>query len=158
MYSTQHHHAHICSLMGDNMMNLESEIIGIALDGVGYGPDGTIWGGEIIRSSYHEYKRLGHLKLQPMIGGDASSYNIKKMLLGILSTIDNKEIYDSPIITKKFSNMEKNITSKQIKNNFNIIYTSSMGRILDSISCLFDICNIRTYDGEPSMKLESYIY
>lgn len=146
-------------------MNLESEIIGIAIDGVGYGDDNTIWGGEILHCDYIKYKRLACLKQQPMIGGDLASYYPKKMLFGILSTIKKDTILD--IINKKLINLdlyndEKNIAEQkiifdQVTKNTNIIKTSSMGRVLDSIAALFSICDERTYEGEPAMKLESYL-
>ncbi len=68
LVEVQHHHAHIASCMYDN--GLSGEVIGAAFDGTGYGPDGAIWGGEFIISSFKRFKRAGHLKYLPMAGGD----------------------------------------------------------------------------------------
>src|SRR5674536_369232 len=54
----QHHHAHMLALMADNSLPQDSRMLGIALDGVGYGTDGTVWGGELFELSYFGYERL----------------------------------------------------------------------------------------------------
>lgn len=158
----QHHHAHICSLMADNKMPLNSEIIGIALDGAGYGTDNTMWGGEIMHCTYNNYTRLAHLKQQPMVGGDKASNFPKRMLLGILATTKNKSEYDKKVeslflCNNEHDKIEKDIIYTQVQKKINIMYTTSMGRILDSLSALFSICDKRTYDGEPAIKFESYL-
>ncbi|MCD4821767.1 MAG: hypothetical protein K8R11_06820, partial [Methanococcoides sp.] len=71
--SVQHHHAHIVSLMVDNLLPVDSRIIGIVLDGAGYGENGTIWGGEILEATYSGYERAAHLMEQPMPGGDIAA-------------------------------------------------------------------------------------
>ena len=60
LYKCQHHHAHAVSLMVDNNLSLEEEIVSIVADGVGYGDDGNIWGGEILHTNYTDYERIGH--------------------------------------------------------------------------------------------------
>ena len=144
--------------MADNKIDLNTEIIGIAIDGVGYGDDGTIWGGEILQCDYNNYKRIAHLKPQPIISNDSFSYNPNRMLCGILSTSKNEKIIDDLYeINNNLNYKEINLISNLIKNKFNITYTSSMGRIYDALSSLFSICNKRTYEGEPAMKFESYL-
>ena len=63
----QHHHAHVVSAMAEN--GLEGEVIGVAMDGTGFGNDGTIWGGEFLKADLKDFKRLAHLKQVPMPGG-----------------------------------------------------------------------------------------
>ncbi|UCC18264.1 MAG: carbamoyltransferase HypF, partial [Promethearchaeota archaeon] len=84
LYPTQHHFAHILGLMVENNVDPEEKIIGISTDGVGYGDDGNIWGGEILLSSYDGYDRIGHLEYQPMIGGDRCTKYPARMLASIL--------------------------------------------------------------------------
>jgi len=81
----QHHYAHILALMADNSLPVDSRVLGIALDGAGYGRDGTVWGGELLGSSYFGYERLGHLLPQPMPGGDLAVKTPSRMVLGMLS-------------------------------------------------------------------------
>lgn len=94
----QHHYAHILALMADNSLPVDSRILGIALDGVGYGGDGTVWGGEFLGSSYFGYERLGHLLPQPMPGGDLAVKNPSRMVLGMLSgRLGEAELEELPL-------------------------------------------------------------
>jgi hydrogenase maturation protein HypF len=155
----QHHHAHMTSLMVDHGLGKEEDIAFIAIDGVGYGTDGMAWGGEIFIGGYKDYKRVAHLKYQPMPGGDACAYYPARMLAATLSSImSDSEVID--FFSNKYinylnnKNEELNIILKQVKNN-RVLKTSSMGRLLDTIAVLLEICGKRTYEGEPPMRLES---
>jgi hydrogenase maturation protein HypF len=66
----QHHHAHIAGCMAEN--HLDGKVIGIALDGTGYGTDGAVWGGEVLLATYADFERLAHLDYVPMPGGAAA--------------------------------------------------------------------------------------
>ena len=158
MIQVQHHHAHAASLMAEHKLD---EIVVIAADGVGYGEDGNIWGGEVLYlNNTGHYKNHGGLELQPMPGGDLSTKYPIRMAMGILyGAMDTEELrtlmktnYASYF---KYGEKEVDITLKQLENNFNTAYTSSMGRVLDSISVLLGISRNRGYEGECSMKLES---
>jgi len=154
----QHHHAHISSVSCENKLGIDEEVIGIALDGAGYGLDGAIWGGEVIKSNYKSFERLGHLEYLPMPGGDLCTYYPSRMLISALTNVlDDDEIRD---ITKnhvklKFPYGEKEfeIILKQAR-KIETIKTSSAGRFLDSIAAITNICHERTYEGEPAILLE----
>ncbi len=151
----QHHHAHMLALMADNSLPLDSRILGIALDGVGYGSDGTVWGGELFESSYFGFGRAGHLLPQPMPGGDLASKIPSRMVLGILfGKLGREELEKLPLIFPKGA-AEFSTVIKQLETGVNVVRSSSTGRVLDAAAALLGICGIRTYDGEPSMKLES---
>jgi hydrogenase maturation protein HypF len=66
----QHHHAHIAAGMADNGLSGEQPVLGVALDGTGYGPDGAIWGGEFLVADYRSYQRIAHLAYVRLPGGD----------------------------------------------------------------------------------------
>lgn len=150
----QHHHAHLVSLMADNGLPIDSKIIGIAADGVGYGPDGTIWGGEIIMAGYDDFTRCASLETQPMPGGDLATYYPSRMVLGILSKVlDDDELAKVNLQFKH--EKEKQIIIEQLRRNVNVMHTTSTGRILDAISALLGIAYYRSYEGEPAIKLES---
>lgn len=158
LLQVQHHHAHAASVMVEHKLD---EAIIITADGVGYGEDGNIWGGEVLYlNNKGEYENMGGLKVQPMPGGDLSTKYPIRMALAILSTImdheDLRKIMKEEYATFfKYQEREVDMTLKQVKNSFNMAYTSSMGRILDSISVLLKISRSRGYEGECSMKLES---
>lgn len=146
----QHHQAHVASVAAE--YNL-TDYVGIAMDGLGYGDDGKVWGGEIffVRKG-NTFVRIGHLEEQPQLGGDSATIYPKKMLFGILSKI----LTENELIKCRFFNEKENkIYFKILRNNFNVQYTSSTGRILDSVSALLGLCDKRTYDGRPAMILES---
>lgn len=166
LLTVQHHYAHVLGLMGENKIKKEESIIGITTDGVGYGDDGNIWGGEILLAHYDRYQRLGHLEYQPMIGGDRSTKYPARMFASILLNklgIDQAKSYFKKIHIEKDLEYGKNELKaligqfQQANNQFpaeNIPLTSSTGRILDSVSYLLGACNQKSYRGEPAMRLE----
>ena len=146
----QHHQAHVASVAAE--YNL-TDYVGIAMDGLGYGTDGKLWGGEIFSVQKENiFSRIGHLEEQPQLGGDSATVFPKKMLFGILSKI----LSDNELIKLKlFNKKESEIYLKILTNNDNLEYTTSSGRILDAVSALLGLCEQRTYDGRPAMILES---
>ncbi len=140
----QHHWAHASSLMVDN--DFEKPLIALSVDGVGYGPDGRIWGGEILHSALDSYKRLGHLEYLPMIGGDLATKEPKRILFAIFHLLGIEKEYFSP--------RESDIFAKAIERS---PQSCSFGRVLDALSAYLRICDRMTYDGEPAIKLERYL-
>lgn len=151
----QHHYAHMLALMADNSLPFDSQILGIALDGVGYGSDGTVWGGELFEASYFGYERVGHLLPQPMPGGDLASRVPSRMVLGILFEKLGRAELEKLHLAFPQGDMEFSTVMKQLETGINVIRGSSTGRVLDAAAALLGICKIRTYEGEPAMKLES---
>jgi len=160
LIEVQHHHAHVASLMAEQGLGPDEAIIGLACDGVGYGPDGTAWGGEVLLASYEDFKRLGHLEPQPMPGGDACAYWYGRMLQAILSKwLDEEELLDFLINHRlrgfKHGEAEVRAVAAQLEKGFNVPMTTSTGRLLDAVSCLLGLCYRRTYEGEGAMVLEA---
>jgi hydrogenase maturation protein HypF len=164
IYPIQHHFAHLLGLMAENNISPNEKIIGISTDGVGYGEDGNIWGGEILLTNYDSFKRLGHLQYQPMIGGDRCTIfparMVASILLNSLGIKESKSLFKSLNIHKdlEYGKNELNLICKSFKdseNSYNNIpLTSSTGRIFDSVSYLLGACSKKTYQGEPAMRLE----
>ncbi|SFM30239.1 hydrogenase maturation protein HypF [Methanolobus profundi] len=151
----QHHHAHLVSLMADAGLERDARMIGIALDGVGYGSDGTVWGGEVLETSYTEHIRHAHLKTHAMPGGDLCSYYPERMVLSMLQgLVDHDELLELPF-ELKHGQKEAEMVLGQLDKRINVIMSSSSGRVLDAAAALLGICRYRSYQGEPSMKLES---
>jgi hydrogenase maturation protein HypF len=146
-FEIQHHWAHAAALMLDS--EVHESITAITLDGAGYGPDGTIWGGEILVSYFDRYKQIGSMERLPLIGGDMAVHHPKRLVFGIYEKLGlNSD--ELGYFRKGEAEVYRSIlrTSPQ---------TSSFGRVLDSLSCYFGISQERTYDGEPAMKLERYL-
>jgi len=140
----QHHRAHIAAATTE-------PCVGIAIDGVGYGDDGTIWGGEIFAGDITDLRRAGHLETVLMPGGDLATRFPERMLYGIMQSGETLELLKE----RGWGEIELGVLEKQVERRFNVAQTSSTGRVLDAASALFGICTERTYDGEPAMKLES---
>ncbi len=156
---SQHHHAHVVSVCAENGVAPDENVVGIALDGAGYGADGAIWGGEVLISTYSGYERAGHLQYSPMPGGDLCAYSPYRMLISSLTlSMGDDEIRD---ITKNHidevlpnGTSELEVILKRVRER-NVPKTSSSGRFLDSVSSLLGLTYRRTYEGEPAMRLEA---
>jgi len=151
----QHHHAHLASLMADNRLPPDSRIIGIALDGVGYGTDGTVWGGEVMEVDYHGFVRHANLLSQPMPGGDLAAYYPSRMVLGMLYDVLDKQELRNLDLWFRYGEDERTVVLGQLAGGINIAHTTSTGRVFDAVSALLGICYHRSYEGEPAMNLES---
>ena len=148
----QHHHAHSVALANDHGID---EMIVIAADGVGYGSDGTSWGGEILYTDIGSFERMGHLEPQLMPGGDVATRYPARMLASI---VKDDEMIRNYADYFKYGEMEIKNIKKQIEAGINVGITTSTGRVLDSMAVALEICHDRTYEGECSMKLESAAY
>lgn len=144
----QHHHAHAYSVAAEHDLN---DFVAIVCDGLGYGEDNTVWGGEI----FHNNQRVGHLEQHRQIGGDSAATYPLKMVFSILrkflSLEDTKKV-----LHKKYSDKEFQLLDQQLTHQINSPLTSSCGRILDAAAALLNICNERTYEGRPAMLLEAF--
>lgn len=144
----QHHKAHIASVT-------QEEVVGIAVDGVGYGDDATIWGGEILTGDpVNGYVRSGHLEQVVMPGGDLATQFPERMLYGILPKDEILSLLQSRGWTDSSLSVLKQMTARR----FNSPVTTSTGRVLDAAAALLGICREHTYDGEPAMTLEAYAF
>lgn len=147
----QHHFAHAASLAAESGVE---KMVCIAADGVGYGNDGTIWGGEIIAVD-DGFERAGSLIPQLMPGGDLAARFPARMAAGVLSgEYGQDELLE--IFAPYFEKNELDIVLRQVETKFNSPLTSSAGRVLDAVASLLGVCTERTYEGEPAMKLEAF--
>jgi hydrogenase maturation protein HypF len=148
--SVQHHRAHIGSLVVEGV-DLD-DVVGVSMDGVGYGEDGTVWGGEVFHGTAHP---AGLLPV-PMPGGDLATKFPLRMVAGILhGTIDDGRL-KKILAQGGMTDIEAGIILRQVETGVNVAYSSSAGRVLDAVAAVLGVCVRRTYEGEPAMKLESY--
>jgi hydrogenase maturation protein HypF len=143
----QHHHAHIAAVMAENM--LDEEVIGISYDGTGLGEDGAVWGGEIFTANYSGYTRRYHLSYMPLAGGDAAiRYPVRIAYAYLLQTGA-----DTTFLTA-IPETEKRIIRKQLLSNWNLIPTSSMGRLFDSVAAMLGLFPEISFEAQSAMALE----
>jgi len=139
----QHHWAHAASLMIDNYTE---SAVALTLDGSGYGTDGTVWGGEVLSADLSSFTRIATMEGIPLLGSEKALYDLRRLRFAIDAM--NKVENDS------FSDSESSVLMKMMNNS---VKCSSMGRLMDALSYSLGICSVRTYDGEPAMKLEPYL-
>jgi hydrogenase maturation protein HypF len=149
----QHHHAHIVSAMAEN--GVEGDVIGVALDGTGFGLDGTIWGGEFIRANLRDFDRLAHLKKVPMPGSSMAIKEPWRMAMVYLSEAFGDEATKLKIDPMKRIDFQRwDILKRAIKRKVNTPLTSSMGRLFDAISSLLSVRDEVHYEGQAAIELE----
>ncbi|MCL2296536.1 MAG: carbamoyltransferase HypF [Methanomassiliicoccaceae archaeon] len=136
----QHHWAHAASLMVDNDVDAA---VTLALDGSGYGTDGTVWGGEVLSADLSSFSRAAKLEGIPLLGSEKALYDLRRLRFAI-DAINGEE-------NSSFTESETNILMKMMRKS---VRCSSMGRLMDALSYSLGVCSVRTYDGEPAMKLE----
>jgi hydrogenase maturation protein HypF len=157
----QHHHAHIASVLADNAWPLTGgKVLGIALDGSGYGEDGTIWGGELFLADYYNYKRIGHLTPIPLPGG---SQAIRQPWRNTFSHLNHYLGWDR--VMDQWGDLEAvawlgrqplKVLSGMIEGGVNSPLSSSCGRLFDAVAALLGICREAiSYEGQAAIELES---
>ena len=149
----QHHHAHIVSVMAENGM--EGDVIGVALDGTGFGLDGTIWGGEFLKANLRDFDRLAHLRKVPMPGSSMAIKEPWRMAMVYLSEAFGDEANDLRIdLMKRIDYQEWEILKRAIERKINTPLTSSMGRLFDAISSILSVRDEVHYEGQAAIELE----
>lgn len=154
LIEVQHHHAHMCACMLENNIDQNTNVIGIIFDGMGYGTDGKIWGGEFLLGNYKEFTRAAHFDYFPLPGGDASRKKINIVafacLLKAYGNIDEVMKNWKTSLTEE----EMVLYQKMIDTNINSPLTSSVGRIFDVVSAIIGLCRFSSYEGQAAIILE----
>jgi len=147
----QHHHAHAASLLAEHGRD---RAVVVTADGTGYGPDGTIWGGEVLDATLPEFERVGGLSSFGLPGGRAAIERPARTLASLLA--DEERIEDVLVERNGVEDDDRAGTvRRQVERGVNTPTTTSAGRLLDATSALLGVCTERTYEGEPAMKLEA---
>lgn len=141
----QHHKAHFAAILGEkNLWKSKDKILGIIWDGIGFGDDSKIWGGEFFEYHENTINRIGHLDYYPWILGDKMSKNPKISALSISNS--------NPTFKEHFDENEWTVYSKAIQNS--IMETSSMGRLFDAVGFVLGFQQPISFEGEAAMYLE----
>ncbi|MGD1118954.1 MAG: carbamoyltransferase HypF [Dehalococcoidales bacterium] len=147
----QHHHAHIAACLAEN--GTAGPVIGVALDGTGYGTDGHIWGGEFLVADYKKFTRAAHLEYLPLAGGALAIKKPYRAALGYLLALGIKPDKKLPL-WKYVKDGELEIIRDQVEKNVNAPLTSSMGRLFDVAAALAGIRGLIQYEAQAAIDLE----
>ncbi|MFA5418456.1 MAG: Sua5/YciO/YrdC/YwlC family protein, partial [Bacteroidales bacterium] len=152
----QHHHAHLASCMAEH--GLKEKVIGVCLDGTGYGMDGNIWGGEFLYGDLIDFERFAHFEYIPQPGGDVVTKHPWRMMVSYLNHYFGNSFFNSnPDILKGIEKSEADLVLSMIDNQINSPFTSSAGRLFDAVSALLGVCRHAAYHAEAPMQLESIV-
>jgi hydrogenase maturation protein HypF len=150
--AVQHHHAHIASCMAEN--GLTNRVIGVAFDGTGFGTDGQIWGGEFLVADFNGFERRAHLRYVPLPGGDGAAKQGWRMAIAHLHDALGAEYRTLDLdCWKHLSATSWKVLEKVIAQP--LIWTSSCGRLFDSVAAICGISPENTYEGQSAMLLEA---
>ena len=154
LVQVQHHHAHIASCMAENM--LDEKVIGVALDGTGYGIDGNTWGSEFFICDLNDFERITHFEYIPLPGGDSATEEPWRTAVSYLYKIYGIDFLDLKLNVIKKTESEKIRTIvNMIDKKINCPLTSGAGRLFDCVASLLDLVQVATFQAEGPMRLES---
>jgi hydrogenase maturation protein HypF len=157
LIGVQHHHAHIAGVMAE--CGLEGPVLGIALDGTGYGTDGTVWGGEFLLADRTDFERLAHFRQYPLAGGERAIDQPWRMAVSVASAhdIDLVQVFDGvrrPAPGWLEDGRAANV-SRLIESGINCPLTSSAGRLFDAVAALLGLCETVGYEAQAAIRLEA---
>ena len=157
MWQVQHHHAHAVACMVEHDL-LDREVLALTWDGTGYGPDGTVWGGEVLRTTMTDMERLASLRLFPLPGNEAAIRQPNRVALGLLAQALGPEVVlaDADLLARLgLSERTARILLRMAERGLNTSWTSSMGRLFDAAAVLVLSVREVSHEGEAASWLEA---
>ena len=150
----QHHHAHIVSAMAEN--GLSRKMIGLAMDGTGYGPDGTAWGGEVLVADEIDFLRAGHIRPYPLPGAEKAVKEPWRVAASLLRESFGEAWRD---VAGKLPLGEReghfDVLENMMAQGFNSPLTSSLGRVFDGVAAILGTRQAVSFEGQAAMELET---
>lgn len=152
LIKVQHHYAHILSCMIENDIPEDAGVTGFAFDGTGYGPDKTIWGGEVLTATYKGFERAFYLRPYKLPGGDMAVKEPRRTALSLLYETfgDRADKFD----LVPFKQEEKSFLMNMLRKNINSPATTSMGRLFDGVASLIGLRHKVSYHAQAAVELE----
>ncbi|HEU5401850.1 MAG TPA: carbamoyltransferase HypF, partial [Terriglobales bacterium] len=155
LIQVQHHYAHVLACMAEN--EIEPPVLGISWDGSGYGPDGTVWGGEFLWVGEAGYERAAHLRTFGLAGSEKAVKEPRRSALGVLYELFGADLADKQCLPPiaSFPPAELNTIVAMLEHGLNSPRTSSAGRLFDAVASLLDLRQIVRFEGQAAMELEA---
>lgn len=151
VFKVQHHYAHILSCMAEN--DAEEPVIGVSFDGTGYGTDGTIWGGEILRADRRSFERLGHIRCFTHVGGDIAVKQGWRIAVSMINDLYGEKAPEIVSSLGLCSGEERELIRRMAEKGINCVLSSSAGRLFDAVSAVTGIRKEAGYESEMSVTL-----
>jgi hydrogenase maturation protein HypF len=154
-YRVQHHHAHVLAPLLEHGRMPRRPVLGVALDGYGYGADGTAWGGEFLLADYDGFERFARFEPVPLPGGDLAAREPWRMALAWLDRAFGDDIPDLAAL-RKIGRPRRDAVLRMIRGGFRSPLTSSCGRLFDAVSFLAGTAPERLeFEAEAAMRFEA---
>lgn len=151
--AVQHHEAHVAAVQAEHGI-VDRPVVGLALDGTGYGRDGTVWGGEVFVGRPASYRRVAHLEPVVLPGGDAAVRQPWRTAISALVHAYGDDALDLPLDLLRRHADEAEAVAQVVRRRLRSPVTSSCGRLFDAVSALLGLCDEMTFEGEPAIALE----
>ncbi len=168
----QHHHAHLAACLAENQV--ADSVLGVTWDGSGFGPDGTVWGGEFLVGDVRRARRVAKLRTFRLPGGERAVREPRRSALGLLYEVAGPDIFDihdgsafarlsylrpgssviRPACMESFSFSELSVLQRMLTQNLNSPLTSSAGRLFDAVAALLGLRQRSSFEGQAAMELE----
>lgn len=150
--TVQHHRAHVAACLADNGIKPQVPVIGVALDGAGYGDDGTIWGGEFFTGAVTALERQVHFPALPLPGGDAATKHPYRLAIATLHTLGLPLEQSIPY---RIAGAETQLITRMVDRGINTPYSCGVGRLFDLMGSLLGICHHSSFEGQAAQMLEA---
>lgn len=151
--AVQHHHAHVVSCLAEH--GVSGPAIGVAYDGLGYGADGHLWGGELLIADWQGFVRRAHLREAPLPGGDGAIRKPYRMALGYLGSWFATDLAAFAPFLDRLDAAEVRLILQQVARGLNAPPTSSCGRLFDAVAALLGIRAVAQYEGQAAIELQA---
>lgn len=150
----QHHFAHVAACLAEH--GVQEQVLGVSWDGTGYGPDGTIWGGEFLLADLRGWHRFAHLRTFPLPGGEHAVREPRRAALGLLYEADGAAVFaDAPMLARLgFTPTDSRVLAGMLRSGTNAPRTSSAGRLFDAVAALLGLVLRNRFEGEGGMAVE----
>lgn len=148
----QHHHAHVAAVLAEH--GVTERVIGIALDGTGYGDDGNVWGAEFFEADLTSYRRSGQLRYARLAGGDLAAREPWRAALGYLA-LEPDAAHAFTHVLDAVPGSVRNVAMQQVARHLNAPLASSMGRLFDAAGAVLGVSFDNQYEGQTAMQLET---
>ncbi len=139
LIAVQHHHAHAAACLAEHAET--GPVLALVFDGTGFGTDGTLWGGELLRCDLLGFERLAHLRPVPLPGGEAAIRDPWRVAASYL------ELAGRPVPFERWTLVRESL-------RVNAPLSSGMGRLFDAAAAMLGLRESVTFEGQAAMELE----